>query len=444
MRRIAANFPIKKPAPSPIRKPQITSTTMTLLTRYRQALSFLVLLCATVCAAQTVFPFQGLGNAQFFDNNGTPLTAGVLYSFQAGTSTQQATYTDSTGLTLNPNPIPFGSGARVQIWLTSGAFYKFVLCSQNDGAFCAPADVLFSVDQVPGNPAGSTSGNTFIGTFISGSASPATTGILRLATSDQICWRNQANTANLCIFKDANDVLNWQGNAMAFAEGACSLSALNFDFLCASSANHRWIMSGNGGSQLQLVAAGVDINTLDQVTQLHFGATATPLSGTAPSASQFLQWNGTNIIGAVPTFTQAPALTSYVRAEPGGDVSVPVSTLTTVVSQNVTMPSSGCPCRAQVSWSLGLQTSSAGGFTAAMNDGTNTFAESTMNATGTVSGNAQVGLSASGWSHITYANNAVISFALKTESVDTGYTVKKAMPNISGNAGMDITVFTSN
>src|SRR5579863_173079 len=184
----------------------------------------LFLLFAASALAQTVFPFQGLGNAQFFDNNGAPLTGGVLYSYQAGTSTQQATYTDSTGTTLNPNPIPFGSGARVQIWLSSGAFYKFVLCLQNDGPSCAPADVLFSVDQVPGNPAGLNLGNTFIGTFISGSSTPATTGILRLATSDQICWRNQANTANLCIFKDANDVLGWQGDAMKFAEGACSLS----------------------------------------------------------------------------------------------------------------------------------------------------------------------------------------------------------------------------
>ena len=58
----------------------------------------------------------------------------MLYSYQAGTTTQQATYVDYTGTVLNPNPIPFGSGARVAIWLTSTASYKFVLCQQNDGA----------------------------------------------------------------------------------------------------------------------------------------------------------------------------------------------------------------------------------------------------------------------------------------------------------------------
>jgi hypothetical protein len=147
----------------------------------------LLIACASFAHSQTISPFQGLGTAQFFDNNGNLLTSGVLYSYQAGTSTQQATFTDSTGTVVNANPLPFGSGARVSIWLTAGAYYKFVLCSQNDGAFCAPSDVLFQVDQVPGSPGGSSSGSsTFTGTFISGTANPATSGLLRLATCDQI------------------------------------------------------------------------------------------------------------------------------------------------------------------------------------------------------------------------------------------------------------------
>src|ERR1700734_273285 len=98
-----------------------------------------LLTCASSAHAQ-VSPFMALGNAQFVDNNGNLLTSGVLYSYQAGTTTQQATYTDYTGLAQNPNPIPFGSGARASIWLTSTASYKFVLCIQNDGSSCAPSD----------------------------------------------------------------------------------------------------------------------------------------------------------------------------------------------------------------------------------------------------------------------------------------------------------------
>lgn len=173
-------------------------------------IALILLFCAVSGQAQTVAPIQGLGNAQFFDNNGQLLTAGVLYSYQAGTSTQQATYTDGTGLIQNPNPIPFGSGARVQIWLTIGSYYKFVLCLQNDGPACAAGDVLYTVDNVPGGNA-PTSGSPFVGIFVSSSAGTATSGVLRLASADQICWRNAAGTANLCLSKNSSDLLTWPG-----------------------------------------------------------------------------------------------------------------------------------------------------------------------------------------------------------------------------------------
>ena len=220
--------------------------------------ALLLLFCACFANSQ-VYPFMAVGNAQFFDNNGSPLTAGVLYSFQAGTSSQQATYTDYTGAFLNPNPIPFSSGARVSIWLSSTNKYKFVLCLQNDGPACAPADVLFSVDQVPACPGCSAGGTTFTGTFISGTPNPATTGILELASADGICWRNQAGTANLCITKDATDILSWP-NPVKFPEISCSVLLLAFDYLCANAATHHLSVANNGqpyGSIPLITTAGV-------------------------------------------------------------------------------------------------------------------------------------------------------------------------------------------
>ena len=211
---------------------------------------FLLALVASLCtfASAQVSPFMALGNAQFLDNNGNLLTAGVLYSFAAGTTTQQATYTDYTGLYLNPNPIPFSSGARVSIWLTSSLKYKFVLCLQNDGPACAPADVLFSVDQVPGSPAGSSGSNTYTGTFISGTPNPASTGILELATTDAICWRNQAGTTNLCITKDTSDILDWTGSTIKFPETLCTAIASAYDYLCPNSVTHHLSASNNNGA----------------------------------------------------------------------------------------------------------------------------------------------------------------------------------------------------
>jgi hypothetical protein len=45
----------------------------------------------------------------------------------------------------------------------------------------------------------------------SSAANPAATGCLRLASADSQCWRNNANTADLCWSKNASDALLWPG-----------------------------------------------------------------------------------------------------------------------------------------------------------------------------------------------------------------------------------------
>lgn len=68
--------------------------------------------------------------AQFFDNNGQPLSGGKIYTYAAGTTTPQATYTSATGVTPHANPIVLDSAGRVpggEIWLTDSLIYKFVI-----------------------------------------------------------------------------------------------------------------------------------------------------------------------------------------------------------------------------------------------------------------------------------------------------------------------------
>lgn len=72
---------------------------------------------------------------QFFDNNGNPLSGGKLWSYQAGTTTPQTTYTTAVGNVAHTNPIILDSAGRVatgEIWLTAGANYKFVLMTSAD------------------------------------------------------------------------------------------------------------------------------------------------------------------------------------------------------------------------------------------------------------------------------------------------------------------------
>lgn len=80
-------------------------------------------------------PVGGAG-AQFFDGNGNPLSGGKLYTYAAGTTTPQVTYTSSAGVTLHSNPIILDAAGRVpgssEIWLSDSGIYKFVLKDSND------------------------------------------------------------------------------------------------------------------------------------------------------------------------------------------------------------------------------------------------------------------------------------------------------------------------
>jgi len=85
--------------------------------------------------AVSLSPIGGAG-WQFFDNNGAPLTGGKLYTYAAGTTTPQATYTTVSGGTAHANPIILDSAGRVpsggEIWLSTGVSYKFVLKTSVD------------------------------------------------------------------------------------------------------------------------------------------------------------------------------------------------------------------------------------------------------------------------------------------------------------------------
>jgi hypothetical protein len=59
-------------------------------------------------------PLAGAG-WQFFDNNGIPLAGGLIYTYAAGTTTPQATYTTSAGNIANANPIVLDSAAGIII-----------------------------------------------------------------------------------------------------------------------------------------------------------------------------------------------------------------------------------------------------------------------------------------------------------------------------------------
>lgn len=73
--------------------------------------------------------------AQFFTNAGVPLSGGKIYTYAAGTTLPQATYTTADGDIQHSNPIVLDAAGRVptgEIWLVDGESYKFVLKDSND------------------------------------------------------------------------------------------------------------------------------------------------------------------------------------------------------------------------------------------------------------------------------------------------------------------------
>jgi len=103
-------------------------------------------------------PIGGAG-WQFFNNDGTVLAGGKIYTYAAGTSTPKATYTTSAGNIAHANPIVLDSAGRVpggEIWLLAGT-YKF-------SVFTSASTLIATYDNISGVGAAEFQVQNFTGT----------------------------------------------------------------------------------------------------------------------------------------------------------------------------------------------------------------------------------------------------------------------------------------
>lgn len=135
---------------------------------------------------------------QFLDSSGKPLAGGKVFTYQAGTTTPQATFVDSTGTIQNANPVILDAGGMAVIFLAAQS-YKIKV--QNS----AGVD-QWTVDNVQSFNGTITATANITGTLTSSSANPATVGFIRLASGDVIRVRNNANSLDLAMLSlDASD-----------------------------------------------------------------------------------------------------------------------------------------------------------------------------------------------------------------------------------------------
>lgn len=91
-----------------------------------------------------------IARKQYLDSNGDPVVGGKLFTYAAGSSTKQTTYTDSTGTTANSNPIILDASGRTPngVWYTAGLLYKEVLALATDTD--PPTSPIYTADRLEG------------------------------------------------------------------------------------------------------------------------------------------------------------------------------------------------------------------------------------------------------------------------------------------------------
>lgn len=173
---------------------------------------------------------------QFLDNNGTPLAGCLIYTYEGGTTTPVATYTDSTESTPNANPVVCDSGGFASIWLVPGSYYKFVV--QNSGGV-----TQYTVDNIR---VGISSAP-----FVTNNPNPALSGILRLANTDTICWRNAANTNDICMSVGASDQFIFDSGLDVTGN-----STFNGDVTVTGNLNTTSVINSSGSGSNSLISGG--------------------------------------------------------------------------------------------------------------------------------------------------------------------------------------------
>lgn len=108
-----------------------------------------------------------LFNDQSFDASGDPAVGYKLFTYAAGSTTKQTTYTDSAGLVPQSNPIILNSSGyptNGPIWLTAGLSYKLVLALPTDTD--PPSSPVKTIDGITGVNDSSTTATQWVSSGI--------------------------------------------------------------------------------------------------------------------------------------------------------------------------------------------------------------------------------------------------------------------------------------
>ena len=163
---------------------------------------------------------------QEFDDNGDILAGGKLYTYDAGTTTPKATYTDASEDTANANPVILDASGRADVWLGAGA-YKFVLRDANDVLIKEVDDITGDAANVFGSSVVDISTNTNItsvyqNNLINCTAS-VTLSLLDAATAGEgfLFSVKNSSAGNVTIDPDGSETIDGASTLILYPNQSC-------------------------------------------------------------------------------------------------------------------------------------------------------------------------------------------------------------------------------
>lgn len=383
-----------------------------------------------------------------YDSNGDPCSGCKLFSYAAGTTTKQNTYTTSALSVTNSNPIVLDSAGRATVFVNPTLSYKFVLAPASDTD--PPASPIYTVDSVVGPFSGVvsiTAANTR-GLQISRTSADAGLSIQSSGGSGKT-YGIVSNTSGGLLIRDDSDgtpSMQWLGdNLTATLTGTFTISGGLF--AADGFGTHTFSAGGTGTQRLQVRnttsgtgnQASLDIGNNSTATLGRFVALSSAFtpSGYSLASGVVLEGNGAGGLSLA-----ASDAAGDVRLYAGGSgtarLTVDDTGLTTVTNLQATIQKSGTAQPGFLAYNSANDSVATGAtvdFDTEVYDTANNFASDVF----TAPQNGIYHLCTS----VTYSDNASSQFTVSINPTGALYQVYHALAETAGGGGGCVYVFMS-